>query len=184
MAGGMALIVFLRGINVGGRRLRPSVLAAELRAYDVVNIGAAGTFIVRKPGSSAARFCAELRRRLPFDCDIIVCRDRELMRLEDDGPFATLGTRPRIVRFVSVLPKPVRGPSFPIWLPQRREWYVRLISSKGRFVFGEYRRHMKTIGYLGQIDTLYGVRATTRNWNTIRAIVRVLRGPQRKNGRA
>jgi len=30
-----------------------------------------------------------------------------------------------------------------------------------------YRRHMKTIGYLGQIDKLYGVPATTRNWNTI-----------------
>ena len=35
---------------------------------------------------------------------------------------------------------------------------------------------MKTIGYLGQIDKLYGVKATTRNWNTIIAIVRILKG--------
>jgi uncharacterized protein (DUF1697 family) len=34
---------------------------------------------------------------------------------------------------------------------------------------------MKTIGYLGQIDKLLGVRATTRNWNTVNAIVRVLK---------
>jgi hypothetical protein len=33
---------------------------------------------------------------------------------------------------------------------------------------------MKAIGYLGQIDKLFGVPATTRNWNTILAIVRVL----------
>jgi len=39
-----------------------------------------------------------------------------------------------------------------------------------------YRRHMKTIGYLGQIDKLYGAPATTRNSNTIAAILRILKG--------
>jgi len=53
---------------------------------------------------------------------------------------------------------------------------VRVIASKKRFVFGVYRRHMKTIGYLGQIDKLFGVPSTTRNWNTIIAIVRILKG--------
>jgi hypothetical protein len=31
---------------------------------------------------------------------------------------------------------------------------------------------MKTVGYLGRIDKLFGVPATTRNWNTILAVVR------------
>ena len=44
-----------------------------------------------------------------------------------------------------------------------------------RFVFGEYRRHMKTIGYLGQIDKFFSVPATTRNWNTVLAITRILK---------
>jgi hypothetical protein len=35
---------------------------------------------------------------------------------------------------------------------------------------------MKTIGYLGQIDGLFGAQATTRNWNTILTIVRILKG--------
>ena len=35
---------------------------------------------------------------------------------------------------------------------------------------------MKTIGYLGQLDKLFGVPATTRNWNTIVAIVQLLKG--------
>lgn len=50
------------------------------------------------------------------------------------------------------------------------------MAAQGQFVFGMYRRHMKTISYLGQIDKLYGVPATTRNWNTITAILRILRG--------
>ena len=38
---------------------------------------------------------------------------------------------------------------------------------------------MKTIGYLGQIDKLFGEPATTRNWNTITTIVRTLKKPLR-----
>ena len=53
---------------------------------------------------------------------------------------------------------------------------MRVIASKNRFVLGVYRRHMKAIGYLGRIDKLFGVPATTRNWNTIVAIVRILKG--------
>ena len=69
----MALIVFLRGINVGGHRtFRPSVLAKELGAYDVVNVGAAGTLIVRKPGARA-KFLVELRRKLPFKAEVAFC---------------------------------------------------------------------------------------------------------------
>ena len=52
---------------------------------------------------------------------------------------------------------------------------MHIIASQDQFVFGEHRRHMKTIGYLGQIDKLFGAPATTRNWNTIVAIVRILK---------
>jgi uncharacterized protein (DUF1697 family) len=38
-----------------------------------------------------------------------------------------------------------------------------------------YRRHMKTITYLGKLDKLFGAPATTRNWNTISTIVRILK---------
>jgi hypothetical protein len=39
---------------------------------------------------------------------------------------------------------------------------------------------MKTIGYLGKIDKLLGVPVTTRNWNTIVAILRILQGESKK----
>jgi hypothetical protein len=37
---------------------------------------------------------------------------------------------------------------------------------------------MRTIGYLGQIEKRFGVPATTRNWNTILALVRILKGQE------
>jgi uncharacterized protein (DUF1697 family) len=179
---GMALIVFLRGVNVGGHRtFRPSLLARELSEYDVVNVGAAGTFVVRRPGSRA-KFRDALLRKLPFEAHVVLCDGRDLLRLETTNPFAKTPCPQDVVRFVRVLSKAgaIRT-SIPVTFPSDGEWLVRVIASEGQFVFGMYRRHMKTIGYLGEIDKLYGIPATTRNWNTITAILRILKG-QSKTG--
>ena len=177
----MALIVFLRGINVGGHRtFRPSILARDLAAYDVVNVGAAGTLVVRKPGPRA-KFLAELRRKLPFKAEVAFCDGSDLVRLEMEDPFGSESSRPDVVRFVSILSKTGRDKvSLPIAIPQSGEWFVRIIGSKNRLVFGVYRRHMKTIGYLGQLDKLCGGPVTTRNWNTILAVVQVLKSSQKR----
>jgi uncharacterized protein (DUF1697 family) len=174
----MALVVFLRGVNVGGHRtFRPSVLARELSEYDVVNVGAAGTFIVRKP-ESRSKFRAALLPKLPFEADVMLCDGRDLLRLETANPFGTRPSPPDVVRFVSILSKAgVVRASLPVSFPSNRQWLVRVMASDGQFVFGMYRRHMKTIGYLGRIDKLYGAPATTRNWNTIAAILRILKAP-------
>jgi uncharacterized protein (DUF1697 family) len=172
----MTLIVFLRGINVGGHRtFQPSMLARELGAYDVVNVGAAGTFVVRQPGSRA-KFLAELRRKLMFKAEVAFCTGSDLIRLEMENPFGTEPSRPDVVRFVSILSKTGRYKvSLPVAIPQSGEWFVRIIGSKNRLVFGLYRRHMKTIGYLGEIDELFGAPATTRSWNTICSVLRILK---------
>ena len=51
---------------------------------------------------------------------------------------------------------------------------VKILAIENRFIFGVYRRQMKAIRYLGEIDRLFGVPATTRNWNTMTAIANVL----------
>lgn len=173
----MALVVFLRGINVGGyRAFRPSVLAKDLSRYDAVNVGAAGTLVVRKPGSRAG-FLAELRGKLPFEATIACCDGNDLIQLEQDDPFAAEPPGADVVRFVSILSEPGRrrGVSLPMALPGDGEWFVRITGSKNRLLYGVYRRHMKTIGYLGQIDSLFGTRATTRSWSTILSVLRILK---------
>ena len=173
----MGCVVFLKGVNVGGHRtFRPSALAKQLRRLEIVNVGAAGTFVVRKP-VSRVKLRAEMRRRLPFDANVMICGGSEILRLASQDPFAGQPSGPNIVRFVSVLAKRRRSSSaFPLDLPRGRDWCVRVLSYQDRFVLGLYRREMKTITYLGQLEKIFGVPMTTRNWNTIAAIARILKG--------
>lgn len=171
----MALVVLLRGVNVGGHRtFRPSALAEQLKHLDVVNIGAAGTFVIRQP-VGRAQLRAEFARRLPFDAEIMICQGCEIVRLLSRDFFSNHAISPDIVRFVSVLSQtPRSAPSTPISFPSSGEWLLKVLARENRFVVGLYRRQMKAIGYLGTLDRVFGVPVTTRNWNTLTAIAKVL----------
>jgi uncharacterized protein (DUF1697 family) len=171
----MALVVLLRGVNVGGHRtFRPTTLAGQLKHLGAVNIGAAGTFVIRS-AVTQAQLRAELAARLPFDTEIMICQGHDIVRLMSQDHFADQPMRPDIVRFVSVMARrPRSAPATPLNLPASGEWLLKILAVDKRFVFGVYRRHMKAIGHLGTLDRLFGAPVTTRNWNTITAIARVL----------
>ena len=171
----MTHVVLLRGVNVGGHRtFRPARLAEQLQHLGAVNIGAAGTFVIRQ-SVSQTQLRAELASRLPFETEIMICKSQEIVRLLSRHSFAGQPSRPDIVRFVSVLSRAPRvSPPLPLTLPPRGQWLLRVLVRDGRFVIGEYRRQMKAIGYLGTLDRVFGAPATTRNWNTITAIAKVL----------
>ncbi len=171
----MALVVLLRGVNVGGHRtFRPTTLAKQLKHLGAVNIGAAGTFVIRRP-VTRAQLRAELMSRLPFNTEMMICQGRDIVRLMSQDHFVDQPMRPDIVRFVSVLSRrPRSAPSMPMSFPSSGTWLLRILAKDNRFVFGVYRRHMKAIGYLGTFDRLFGVPVTTRNWNTMTTIARVV----------
>jgi uncharacterized protein (DUF1697 family) len=171
----VALVVLLRGVNVGGHRtFRPTTLTTQLKHLEMVNIGAAGTFVVRQP-ITRAQLRAELISRLPFDAEIMICQGREIFRLMSRDYFADQPMRPDVVRFVSVLSRrPRSASSMPMSVPSSGMWLLRILARDNQFVVGLYRRHMKAIGYLGTLDRLFGVPVTTRNWNTMTAITKVL----------
>jgi uncharacterized protein (DUF1697 family) len=172
----VALVVFLRGIIVGGHRsFRPTKLAAALKHLGAVNIGAAGTLVLRRQ-MTQAQARAEVARKLPFVAEIVVCQGRDIANLISRNPFEGQSVRPGVVRFVSVLAqRPRLTPPTPMRFPPSGQWLMKILTRRHRFVIGMYRRHMKVIGLLGSLDRLYGVSATTRNWNTIAAIGRTLR---------
>lgn len=171
----MALVVFLRGLNVGGHRtFRPTTLARQLQHLGAVNVGTTGVFVVRKP-IGRLQLRVEVQRRLPFEAEIMICDGRDIIRLISRDPFAGHRVRPDVVRFVSVLSRrPRTQPSLPTTLPPRGPWLLKVLARDGRFVLGLYRRQMKVIGYLGSLDRIFGVPVTTRGWNTITAIAKVL----------
>ena len=172
----MALVVFLRGVNVGGHRtFRPTMLAEALKHLGAVNVGAAGTLVLRHP-ITQAQARSEVARKLPFVAEIVVCQGRDIAALVSNDPFEGQSLRGGVVRFVSVLSQRSRlTPSTPMRFPSSGQWLMKILTRRNRFVIGMYRRHMKVIGLLGALDRLYGVPVTTRNWNTITAIARVLR---------
>lgn len=171
----MALVVLLRGVNVGGHRtFRPTTLAKQLKHLGAVSIGAAGTFVIRQP-VTRAQLRAELARRLPFHTEVMICRGREIVRLMSENRLMDQPVRSDVVRFVSVLStRPRSAPPMPMCFPSGRKWLLKMLARDKRFVFGVYRRHMKVVSYLGTLDRVFGVPVTTRNWNTMTAIARVL----------
>ncbi len=171
----MALVVFLKGVNVGGhRRVRPTELAKQLGRYDVVNIGAAGTFVVRK-SVSLTKLRAELKRRLPFEAEVMICRGSQILRLAATDPFAREPGDRSVLQFVTVLEKrPAGRTPKPIVIPAAGEWEFRVLDHIDQFVIGICRRQMKAIGHFGQLEKIFGCSGTTRSWSTVLKIARVL----------
>jgi uncharacterized protein (DUF1697 family) len=171
----MASVVFLRAINVGGaNRCRPAELAKQLSKFDIVNIGAVGTFVVRE-NASESTLRAAIAKKLPFKCEIMICQAKAIVDLARKDPFARQPSGPDITRFVSVLHmRPQKLPPLPLSLPSDKDWLLRIVAVPNRFVLGVYRRQMKAIGYLGKIEKMLGVPATTRNWNTIEKVLKIL----------
>src|SRR6267143_2101667 len=172
----MASVVFLRAVNVGGtNRCQPALIAKQLARFDVVNIGAVGTFVVGESASEPA-LRAAFARKLPFKCEIMICPARDIIKLTSKDPFARQPSDENVTRFVNVLAKRLNSPpSIPLSLPSNDNWLLKIIAVQDRFVLGLYRRQMKAISYLGKIEKLLGVPATTRSWNTIEKVAKILR---------
>src|SRR5437762_7976749 len=100
----MSSVVFLRAVNVGtANRCRPAEIAKKLARFDVVNIGAVGTFVVRKDVSETT-LRAAIARELPFKIDIMICPARDLLlKLAAKDPFANEPSGPNFTRFVNVM---------------------------------------------------------------------------------
>ena len=178
----MALVVFLRAINVGGANLcKPAQLAKQLKNFDVVNIGAVGTFVVRgKVNESALRkqMGAQLAKTFKIKCEIMIASGNALLKIASKAPFAGHTDDPQITRFVSVLHKSLPSSLVThhssLSLPSAKDWLLKVIAIDGQFVLGVYKREMKAIGYLGKLEKLLGVPATTRSWTTIEKVVKIL----------
>ena len=171
----MSSVVFLRAVNVGGaNRCRTALLAKQLSRFGVVNIGAVGTFVVRKNVTESVLRNA-FAKKLPFKCEIMIVPARDVIRLASDDPFAREPSGENITRFANVLAQRVRTPpALPLSLPSENDWLLKIVAIQNRFVLGLYRRQMKAIGYLGKVEKLLGVPATNRNWNTILKVAQIL----------
>jgi uncharacterized protein (DUF1697 family) len=171
----MSFVVFFRAVNVGGhQKFQPGKLADELAEFDVLNFGAAGTFLVRG-NASQTKLRDEILRQLPFKPELMICPARDVLALARGNWFYDAPVGKDVGRFVSVLQKAPRAkPPLPLEQPTGTKWEVRIVAITGRFALCVRR--------LGQtysnsvVEKYLGVPATTRNWNTIETICEMLQG--------
>jgi uncharacterized protein (DUF1697 family) len=172
----MALVVFLRGVNVGGKKVfQPSLLARELTHLGMANVGAAGTFVVTGRCTQTA-LRDELVRRLAFPAELMICRGRELVELVAHDPFPSESSAGDLRRFVSVMAKiPRSPPRLPFTVPANEAWQVKVVAVSGRYVLAWWRRlGRSSVDPNGVVEKYFGGTATTRNWNTIVRIAGIL----------
>jgi len=163
----MASVVFFRAVNVGGhQKFQPSLLAKELAAFDVVNLGAAGTFVIRA-NASAARLRTEIHCRLPFKPELMICPARDVLQLINSDPFHAAPAGKDIGQFVSILPKALpSAPKLPLDFPAPGAWEVRIHHITGQFVLSVRRPGKKDLYPNAIVEKHLATSATTRNWNT------------------
>jgi uncharacterized protein (DUF1697 family) len=174
----MPWVVFLRAVNVGGhQKFQPSLLARKLAAFDIVNIGAAGTFVVRKPVSQCALRDAILGS-LSFKPELMICDAREVKALVEVSPFAERKVSKDVRQLVTVMQRPPRAlPQHPIDQPPAGKWQVRILAIHGRFAPSLWRPAAGAALYPNAvIEKQFGLRATTRSWRTILTVCKVLAG--------
>jgi uncharacterized protein (DUF1697 family) len=172
----MGHVVFLRAANVGGRNVfRPARLARDLEHLDVVNVGAAGTFVVRGR-TSAATIRREIGERLPFEPALAVVPARQVLELAREAPFAGLRLSRDRRGWVAVLDRRPRDrPELPRFAPGRGDWSVRFDRLEGRFALGLWRRRPGGFVCPSQVvEKAAGISATTRWWETIERVAKII----------
>ena len=171
----MASVVFLRAVNVGGhQKFQPSVLAKKLADYGVINFGAAGTLVVRKK-VSRAKLREEIFRRLPFLPELMICSAGEIHELARGNDFGEPPGGRSVKRFLSVMQKAPRAtPPLPLEQPAGDKWEVRVVAIVGRLALSFQRPGPKGLYPNAIVERLFDLPATTRNWNTIEKVLKVL----------
>jgi uncharacterized protein (DUF1697 family) len=165
----MAHVVFLRAANVGGRNVfRPAQVAAWLAHLGVVNVGAAGTFVVRSGGTATA-IRREIQTRLSFEPEIVVRPAAEIVALVRGEPFRGVTFSKDVRGWVAVLcGRPKSRPELPIAKPAGRSWGVRFDHLDKGFALGLWHRRPGGFVFPNQVvERAVGVPATTRWWETL-----------------
>lgn len=172
----MALVIFLRAVNVGGHQtFKPSVLAKALAEYDVTSIGAAGTFVARAKVSES-QLRKAIAHTLNFAPEVMIVSGTEICDLRKVKAMAE--PEDGIGQFLTIMSNPLASrPRLPINVPDNNDWQIRIVTVKGQCVLTLRRPSGRRQLYPNEVvEKTFKTSATTRNWATVEKICDVLAG--------
>jgi uncharacterized protein (DUF1697 family) len=173
----MRYVAFLRGINVGKRRVKNDALARtfdDLGFENVKVLIASGNVLFDADEHDEARLTrtveASLETALGFDVSVMLRSVPEVRQMLDRDPFKGITVTKQTRLYITLLaektsstlklPHESADGSFKILARTDREVYsVLTLSESGR-----------TVDLMAVLEREYGKSATTRNWNTIEKI--------------
>lgn len=167
-------VAFLRGINLGRRRVKMEALSAAfvgLGLADVTTLIASGNVVFSVPTDDPAALTAEieagLRRALGFPVPTIVRTLVEVQALIERDPFADVAVTKETRRYLTLLAAPTAsGLALPYDIPGGG---FTILSRTDREVFSVLTlgEGAGTVDGMAVLEREYGTEITTRNWNTI-----------------
>ena len=170
----MRYVAFLRGINVGKRRVKNDALGkvfADLGFENVKILIASGNVLFDAEATSESTLTKTvehaLEKALGFDVSVMLRSVPEIRAMLDRDPFKGISVTKQTRRYVtllaakttSMLTLPHASPDglFTILSKDDREVYSVLTVVEGA----------RTVDLMAVLEKEYGKGATTRNWNTI-----------------
>ncbi|MBM3925798.1 MAG: DUF1697 domain-containing protein [SAR202 cluster bacterium] len=172
-------VAFLRGINVGGNKI---IKMEDLRRafeslglQNVKTILASGNVIfeTEKPSATlAGAIQAQLKKSFGFDVGVTLRSIAEIQDVVDLDPFKGIAVTPQTRLYVTFLPdKPGTAIKTPVESPEKH-YRILQIANGAVFSVLTLTPNTKSTDLMGMLDKTFGKKVTTRNWNTIAAILK------------
>jgi len=119
---------------------------------------------------------AAFRRRLTIPCEVMICPADEIFEVARNKPGeGGRGTSDRRIFLTVMAEAPSHRPKLPIYAPARKDWEVNIVSVRGILVLSLWRPMRQNSLYPNQVvEKLFGVKTTTRTWNTIEKALKIL----------
>ena len=174
-------VAWLRGINLGGRTVKMDRLRYLLESkgfQQVRTVLASGNVVLesksRRPAAVRAKMEKAIQAAFGFEVPVIVRSDEEILALVKESPFKRVKVTPQTRLYVTFLSKPVRTK---LKLPYTH-------AGSGFRILKVTPGHVIGVGTLsttsGTTDAMrvlaqeFGSEITTRNWNTIQKVAKLL----------
>jgi uncharacterized protein (DUF1697 family) len=174
-------VAFLRGINVGGKKMiKMEELARAFVSLKFKNVSTyiqSGNVIFDAADTSAERLAKKIEKQLlksfGHEVAVAVLTIAELKGILRSNPFKQIKPSEDIVTFVTFLAaEPAVKPKLPL---QSVTENLEVFAIKNRAAFILCRRKKNGLFSFPNnfFEKQFGVAATTRNWNTVNKIIRL-----------